>query len=65
MTWACITKDMESNPMTNHKWTFTVTYVVAKKSHEETYSEHKKAAAFQASLFDDGIESALKASKVA
>lgn len=51
--------------MTNHKWTFTVTYVVAKKPHEETYSEHKKAAAFQAALFDDGIESALKASKVA
>jgi len=51
--------------MTNHKWTFTVTYVVAKKPHEETYSEHKKASAFQAALIDDGIEATLKASKVA
>lgn len=51
--------------MTTPKWTFTVTYVVAKKPHEETYTEHKKATQFQGALFDDGIESTLKASKVA
>lgn len=51
--------------MTTPKWTFTVTYVVAKKPHEEVYAERNKAASFQQALVDDGIESTLKASKVA
>jgi hypothetical protein len=51
--------------MTESKWTFTVTYVVAKEPHEKTYSEHKKASAYQLALIGDGIEATLKASKVA